>query len=86
MLNLDVMLIAKVMRDLEPIYEGNRVVWSPNSKKTKVISLPRDFACEGERLHIWRIDEHTIIVTKLPVFEFVKKVVSSLEGCSDRTD
>jgi len=80
------MLIVEVMRNIEPKYEGNRVVWSPNSrKKSRVITLPKDFANEGDCLHIWRLDENSILITKLPVFEFVKKVVSSLEGCSDRT-
>ncbi len=70
------MLIVEIMqRNLDPKYEGDRLVWCPNRKKTKVISLPKDFANEGERVHLWRIDDHTLIITKLSVFEFVKKIV-----------
>jgi len=75
------MLIVEIMqRNLDPKYEGDRLVWCPNSKKTKVISLPRDFAEEGERLHIWRIDDRTLIVTKYPVFEFVKMIVERVKS------
>jgi len=65
------MILANILEN--PKYEGDRKVWQ--SHKSKVVTIPPDFANEGERLHVWKIDDHTIILTKLPVFEFVRKIM-----------
>jgi len=66
-------LMDELNKRLNVSYYGDRLVWCPNSRKTKVVSIPKDFANEGEKIHIWKLDDNTLIITKLNVFEFVKQ-------------